>query len=70
MIEWGVSDKISFYNGASVKNGEDDNGWNSDKLSLQHFSNCVPSQINYVISTRFNPEHGFVVESRRGGGVI
>ncbi len=29
---------------------------------------CVPSQINYVISTRFSPEHGFVVESRRGGG--
>jgi len=30
--------------------------------------NCVPSQINYVISTRFTPEHGFSVESRRGGG--
>ena len=29
---------------------------------------CVPSQINYVISTRFSPEHGFIVESRRGGG--
>ena len=30
--------------------------------------NCVPSQINYVISTRFSPEHGYVVQSRRGGG--
>ena len=30
--------------------------------------NCVPSQINYVISTRFSPEHGYLVESRRGGG--
>ena len=30
--------------------------------------NCVPSQINYVISTRFIPELGFHVESRRGGG--
>ena len=29
---------------------------------------CVPSQINYVISTRFSPERGFLVESRRGGG--
>jgi transcriptional regulator CtsR len=29
---------------------------------------CVPSQINYVISTRFSPEHGYIVESRRGGG--
>lgn len=30
--------------------------------------NCVPSQINYVISTRFKPSQGYYVESRRGGG--
>ncbi len=30
--------------------------------------NCVPSQINYVLATRFTPEKGFLVESRRGGG--
>lgn len=30
--------------------------------------NCVPSQINYVIATRFTNQHGFIVESRRGGG--
>ncbi|MBM7853791.1 transcriptional regulator CtsR [Desulfohalotomaculum tongense] len=30
--------------------------------------NCVPSQINYVLSTRFTVNHGFVIESRRGGG--
>lgn len=29
---------------------------------------CVPSQINYVINTRFTPERGYVVESKRGGG--
>jgi len=29
---------------------------------------CVPSQINYVITSRFTPEQGFLVESRRGGG--
>ncbi len=29
---------------------------------------CVPSQINYVLSTRFNTQQGYVVESRRGGG--
>lgn len=29
---------------------------------------CVPSQINYVISSRFTPEHGYIVESHRGGG--
>lgn len=29
---------------------------------------CVPSQINYVITSRFTPERGYVTESRRGGG--
>lgn len=29
---------------------------------------CVPSQINYVMTTRFSPENGYIVESRRGGG--
>ena len=29
---------------------------------------CVPSQIHYVISSRFTPEQGYLVESRRGGG--
>jgi len=32
-----------------------------------HFS-CAPSQINYVLSTRFNTNRGYVIESRRGGG--
>lgn len=32
-----------------------------------HF-HCVPSQINYVISTRFKPSQGYYVESKRGGG--
>lgn len=30
----------------------------------EHF-NCVPSQINYVISTRFKPSQGYYVESKR-----
>lgn len=29
---------------------------------------CVPSQINYVLDKRFTPEHGYIIESRRGGG--
>ena len=33
----------------------------------EHFG-CVPSQINYVISTRFTPKQGYYVESKRGGG--
>lgn len=35
---------------------------------LAEYFNCVPSQINYVISTRFRPSQGYYVESRRGGG--
>ena len=35
---------------------------------LAMYFNCVPSQINYVISTRFTAERGYIVESRRGGG--
>lgn len=44
-----------------------------DELEIQrnelaeHF-NCVPSQINYVIATRFKPSQGYYVESKRGGG--
>lgn len=46
---------------------------NEDSIEIQrndlaqHF-NCVPSQINYVIATRFKPSQGYYVESRRGGG--
>ena len=29
---------------------------------------CVPSQINYVVASRFTPERGYLIESRRGGG--
>lgn len=29
---------------------------------------CAPSQISYVISSRFSPERGYIVESRKGGG--
>ncbi|MFD2172378.1 CtsR family transcriptional regulator [Tumebacillus lipolyticus] len=42
---------------AEIKRGE-----------LADMFNCVPSQINYVISTRFTIEKGYVVESKRGGG--
>ena len=35
---------------------------------LSEYFHCVPSQINYVLSTRFTPLQGYMVESRRGGG--
>ncbi len=47
---------------------EDENSVELKRNELADKFNCVPSQINYVISTRFIPELGFYVESRRGGG--
>lgn len=44
---------------------------NSVEIQRNVFANgigCAPSQINYVISSRFTPEHGYIIESRRGGG--
>lgn len=35
---------------------------------LAEKANCVPSQITYVLSTRFSSGNGYIVESRRGGG--
>lgn len=35
---------------------------------LAEYFGCAPSQINYVLSTRFTPDHGYIIESRRGGG--
>lgn len=38
------------------------------RSEIAHKFQCVPSQINYVINTRFTVERGYVVESKRGGG--
>lgn len=35
---------------------------------LAQYFNCAPSQINYVLSTRFSSDKGYYIESRRGGG--
>ena len=35
---------------------------------LAEYFNCAPSQINYVLATRFTPDHGYIIASRRGGG--
>ena len=35
---------------------------------LAEYFGCAPSQINYVLATRFSPYHGYLTESRRGGG--
>ncbi len=61
----GISDMIArFIN--EVLEGED-GCCELQRSELANRFGCVPSQSNYVISTRFSPEHGYQVESRRGG---
>ena len=48
---------------------KDDNDYiEIQRNDLAEYFNCVPSQINYVIATRFKPSQGYYVESKRGGG--
>ena len=62
----GISDRIEAFITELLK---DEDEWLSLKRNeLATVFDCVPSQINYVISTRFNRDRGYVVESRRGGG--
>ena len=63
----GISDLIASFLQESLE--ETDGGvLEVQRNDLAQRFNCVPSQINYVMSTRFSPERGYIVESRRGGG--
>ncbi|MDI3533740.1 MAG: transcriptional regulator of stress and heat shock response [Thermosediminibacterales bacterium] len=46
----------------------DENVLEIQRNELAGYFNCAPSQINYVLATRFSVERGYYVESRRGGG--
>ena len=46
----------------------DDDSVDISRNELASFFSCAPSQINYVLETRFTVDRGFVKESRRGGG--
>ena len=62
----GISDLIASFLQDSLDTAE--NGvLEVQRCDLAQRFNCVPSQINYVMSTRFSPERGYIVESRRGG---
>ena len=62
----GISDRIEAFICELMK---DDDGWvELGRNELAGIFNCVPSQINYVMSTRFTPNRGYITESRRGGG--
>ncbi|MCR5636780.1 MAG: CtsR family transcriptional regulator [Clostridiales bacterium] len=61
-----ISDLVANYILNMINEGEGNAEIKRNELATM--LGCVPSQINYVITSRFTPEQGFIVESRRGGG--
>ena len=61
-----ISDSIE----QSIKEmlGEDSPEVELKRNELAEYFGCAPSQINYVLATRFSPSQGYLTESRRGGG--
>jgi transcriptional regulator CtsR len=65
----GVTDRIEAFINELIRQQSEDEEWlEIGRNELASIFGCVPSQINYVISTRFSPERGYSVQSRRGGG--
>ncbi len=62
----GLADIIAAYIGTAVL--QNDGFLELQRIDVAQQFGCAPSQINYVLSTRFTPEHGYCVMSRRGGG--
>ncbi len=62
-----LSDAIEQYIREMLKR-TDDRMLEIQRAALASRFRCVPSQINYVLKTRFTPEQGYIVESRRGEG--
>ena len=62
----GLSDRIEAFICELMR--EDNDFAEFGRNELAGIFGCVPSQINYVIATRFNEKNGYSVESRRGGG--
>lgn len=62
----GISDRIETFIMELLKN--EDDFVEVGRNELASIFQCVPSQINYVIKTRFSPQRGYIVESKRGGG--
>nr|MDD6334944.1 CtsR family transcriptional regulator [bacterium] len=61
-----LSDQIEQFIQAMLQGGEGHVELKRNELA-QYFG-CAPSQINYVLMTRFTPERGYLIRSRRGGG--
>ena len=62
-----LSDTIESFIKQMLTASEED-GVELKRNELAEYFQCAPSQINYVLSTRFTPDHGYVIESHRGGG--
>ncbi|MBQ3213469.1 MAG: CtsR family transcriptional regulator [Clostridia bacterium] len=60
-----VSDIIENFILSTMGNADD---INLSRNELADFFNCAPSQINYVLTTRFNLNRGYIIQSQRGGG--
>jgi len=66
VIKMGMTDSVAEY---ILRLLSEENGIAEiQRNELASSMGCVPSQINYVITSRFTPEHGYIVESRRGSG--
>ena len=61
-----ISDSVANYILQLLK--EENGRAEIQRNELASILGCVPSQISYVITSRFTPEQGYIVESRRGGG--
>lgn len=61
-----LSDSIEQFIKELITQDEKEAEFKRNELA-EHF-NCAPSQINYVLATRFSLASGYVIESRRGGG--
>jgi len=62
-----IADKIEAYLKQLLTNNEN-SAVEIQRNELAQAFECAPSQINYVLGTRFTPEQGYLVETRRGGG--
>lgn len=62
-----ISDEITAYILRMLEQAENGEAELQRNLLAEELG-CVPSQISYVLTSRFTPEQGYIVESRRGGG--
>ena len=61
-----LSDTIESFIKAMIQ--EDQPEVELKRNELAEYFHCAPSQINYVLATRFTPDHGYAISSQRGGG--